>query len=176
MYTTISTDESGALTWRASLGELNLKYMTPGEHTILVRTVDRNSDFNEYQFTIQVVSDLPLTVVKDELEVGDVLVTVENLNQGQVPIFTFELHSDLGLTDLQGSFQICSISLGVCYDRQEFTFEDGESPWTLEIKPAGKLYVESDDELKLDLSAIDANGFDREMSEYVKWFVTEGVG
>ena len=176
LYTTISTDESGALTWRASLGELNLKYMTPGDHTVLVRTVDRNSDFNEYQFTIQVVSDLPLTVVKDESEVGDVLVTVENLNQGQVPMFTFELHSDLGLTDLQGSFQICSISLGVCYDRQEFTFEDGESPWTLEIKPAGKLYVESDDELKLDLSAIDANGFDREMSEYTKWFVTEGAG
>ena len=58
-----------------------------GEHTILVRTVDRNSDFNEYQFTIQVVSDLPLTVVKDELEVGDVLVTVENLNQGHSNIY-----------------------------------------------------------------------------------------
>ena len=128
--------------------------MTPGEHTILVRTVDRNSDFNEYQFTIEVVSDLPLNVVLDETEVGDVLVTVENLNDGQVPIFTFKLHSDIGLTDLQGSFQICSISLDVCYDRQEFTFEDGESPWTVEIKPAGKLYVESDDESVISTNSL----------------------
>ena len=176
LYTTISTDESGALTWRASLGELNLKYMTPGEHTLLVRTVDRNADFNEYQFTIVVVSDLPLSVVTDESEVGDVLVTVEDLKDGATPIFTLQLHSDIGLTDLEGSFQICSVSLGVCYDRQEFTFEDGVSPWTVTLKPAGKLNVDIDDELKLDLSGVDAKGFDREMADYYHWFVTEGSG
>jgi len=176
LYTTISTDEAGALTWRASLGELNLKYMTPGEHTLLIRTVDRNADFNEYQLVLTVVSNLPMTIVTDETEVGDVLVQVEDLNDGKVPTFTFNLHSDIGLTDLEGSFQICSVSLGICYDRQEFSFEDGDSPWSITLKPAGKLYVELDDEIKLDLSGIDANGFDREMDDYHHWFVSEGTG
>ncbi len=176
LYTTISTDESGALTWRASLGELNLKYMTPGEHTLLIRTVDRNADFNEYQLTLTVVSNLPLEVITDDSEVGDVLVTVENLKEGEVPTFIFNLHSDIGLTDLEGSFQICSVSLGICYDRQEFSFNDGEAPWSITIKPAGKLYVELDDEIKLDLSGVDANGFDREMAEYYHWYVSEGTG
>jgi len=171
LYTIITTDEAGALTWRASLGELSLKYMTPGEHTILVKTIDRNADFNEYQLSITVVSNLPLTVVDDASEVGDVLVTVENLKEGSVPVFTFVPHSDIGLTDVHGSFQICSVSLGICYDRQEFSFD--EQPWTFSVKPAGKLYVELDDEIKLDLSGKDANGFDREMDDYHHWFVSD---
>ena len=176
LYSKISTQESGALTYRAALGELSLKFMNPGEHVIFIQTVDRNSDFNEYQVVVQVVSDLPLVVVTDESEIGDVLVTVENLNEGGIPEFTFSLHSDIGLTDLQGSFQICSISLGVCYDRQEFNFEEGNSPWSITIKPTGKLYVELDDELKLDLEGADSNGINREMAEYYKWYVSEGSG
>jgi thiol-disulfide isomerase/thioredoxin len=175
LYTTISTDEAGALTWRASLGELNLKYMTPGEHTILIRTVDRNADFNEYQLSMTVVSNLPLSVVEDANEAGDILVSVENLKDGAIPVFTFELHSDIGLTDIQGSFQVCSVSLGICYDRQEFTFNDEEQPWTYSIKPAGKLFVEFDDEIKLDMSGKDANGFDREMADYHHWLITEAM-
>lgn len=176
LYSEITTQESGALTYRAALGELSLKFMNPGEHVIFIKTVDRNSDFNEYQVTVSAVSDLPLVIVTDEKELGDVLVTVENLNAGGIPVFTFDIHSDIGLKDVRGSFQICSIELGVCYDRQEFSFDDDQSPWSITVKPAGKLNVDKDDELKLDLKGVDSNGINREMAEYYYWYVSESVG
>ena len=173
LYSKITTQESGALTYRAALGELTIKFMNPGEHVIFIQTIDRNSDFNEYQVTVSAVSDLPLVIATDENEIGDVLVTVENLNAGGVPTFTFSLHSDIGLKDIRGSFQICSVELGVCYDRQEFTLENGEPSWSVQVKPAGKLHVDLDDELKLGLEGVDSNGINREMSKYHYWFVSD---
>lgn len=176
LYTTVDSDEIGALSWKASLGRLTLEYNVPGEHTILISTQDRLGALNEYELTVLVVSHLPLILVEDATQTGDILLSAEKLVEGQIPVITLSRHNDVGLTGIEAVFQICSISKGICYDRQVFNLDDDLDSWTMSLQPAGKLHVVMDDEIKLKITAIDTEGFDHKMDENHYLVVVEGTG
>ena len=155
--------------YNALSGEIKAWFESEGTHTISIVVRDSHDALTAYDVTIEVVDSLPL-VWSDNAESGDLMIHAENIFVGELPTYAITQHSDLVLTDISIEWSICNIDSGICSD---FGIEN---PTSIEqynftvTKDGGVLFR---DQIKIDVMAIDSDGFDRKTETAMSYDVTQ---
>ena len=155
--------------YNALSGEIKAWFDSEGTHTISIVVRDSHDALTAYDVTIEVVDNLPL-VWSDNAESGDFMIHAENIFVGELPSYVITQHSDVVLTDIKVEWSICNIDSGICSDLGI------ENPTSLELfnftvtKDGGVLFR---DQIKIDVMAIDSDGFDRKTQTAMSYDVTQ---
>ena len=155
--------------YNALTGEIKAWFDEEGTHTISIVVRDSHDGMNAYDVTIDAVDDLPL-FWSDNVETGDLMINAENIFVGELPTFVITQHSDLVLSDISIEWSICNMDSGICSD---FGIENPTSIVEYNfsvVKDGGVLFR---DYVKIEVMAVDSNGFDRKTSTGMKYDVTE---
>jgi hypothetical protein len=121
---------------------------------------DVHDDVNAYYVTVEVIDSLPL-VWSENAESGDLMAHADDLYINENPTFNVSHHSGLGLTNVAIEWQICNKDSGVCTDLGIENTENLGSVYSFSVsKSQGEMLFH--DQVKITLTAIDSNGFDRE--------------
>jgi hypothetical protein len=119
--------------------------------------------------TIEVIDSLPL-VWSDNPETGDLMIEESNIYVGENPAFIITEHSDLGLTDIDIEWQICNMDTGVCTDFGKEAPTSFATPFEFQTnKPNGAMFR---DYVKVIVTAVDGDGFDRTTDGSAKYDIT----
>ncbi|MDP6742440.1 MAG: hypothetical protein QF544_05175 [Candidatus Thalassarchaeaceae archaeon] len=172
LYVSVSCD-----TWKTGSrynpldGAIKAWFEEEGIHTISIVVSDVHDDLNAYYVTVEVIDSLPL-VWSENAQSGDLMAHADNLYINENPTFNVTHHSGLGLTDVAIEWAICNKDSGICTD---FGTEDAgnlDSVYTFTLsKSQGEMLFH--DQVKLTVTAIDSDGFDRETSVAAEFDVTE---
>ena len=155
--------------YNALTGEIKAWFDEEGTHTISIVVRDSHDGMNAYDVTIDAVDDLPL-FWSDNVETGDLMINAENIFVGELPTFVITQHSDLVLSDISIEWSICNMDSGIC---SEFGIENPTSIVEYNfsvVKDGGVIFR---DYVKIEVMAVDSNGFDRKTSTGMKYDVTE---
>lgn len=155
--------------YNALSGEIKAWFDEEGTHTISIVVRDSHDGMNAYDVTIDVVDDLPL-IWSENTNSGDLMIQAENIFVGELPTFVITQHSDLVLSDISIEWSICNMDSGICSD---FGIENPTSIVEYNfsvVKDGGVLFR---DYVKIEVMAVDSDGFDRKTSIGMKYDVTE---
>jgi hypothetical protein len=172
LYVSVSCD-----TWKAGSrynpldGAIKAWFEEEGIHTIAIVVSDVHDDLNAYYVTVEVIDSLPL-VWSDNAQSGDLMAHVDNLYINENPTFNVTHHSGLGLTDVAIEWAICNKDSGICTDFGTENTDTLDSVYTFTLsKSQGEMLFH--DQVKLTVTAIDSDGFDRKTSVAAEFDVTE---
>ena len=172
LYVSVSCD-----TWKAGSrynpldGAMKAWFEDEGIHTITIVVSDVHDDVNAYYVTVEVIDSLPL-VWSENAESGDLMAHADDLYINENPTFNVSHHSGLGLTNVAIEWQICNKDSGVCTDLGIENTENLGSVYSFSVsKSQGEMLFH--DQVKITLTAIDSNGFDRETPLAVVFDITE---
>ncbi len=155
--------------YNALSGEIKAWFDEEGTHTISIVVRDSHDGMNAYDVTVEVVDSLPL-VWSENTNSGDLMIQAENIFVGELPTFVITQHSDLVLSDISIEWSICNMDSGICSD---FGIENPTSIVEYNfsvVKDGGVLFR---DYVKIEVMAVDSDGFDRKTSIGMKYDVTE---
>jgi hypothetical protein len=166
IWTTVQASPAGAAQYNPISGILMLHWEIVGEQNVYITATDAHGDSGVWSLMVEVVDALPLAWSTDGSN-GDLDVAVVNLYIGDTPNVYIVQLSDLQLSDIRIEWQICNTETGICNDfgaeaptgaqlmiGQNFDTEIISGPSGLQMY----------DQLKIVVTAIDSNGFDRESS------------
>ena len=140
-----------------------------GTHTMTIIVADSHDAATAYDVTIEVIDNLPL-VWSDNPETGDLMIEESNIYVGENPAFIITEHSDLGLTDIDIEWQICNMDTGVCTDFGKEVPTSFATPFEFQTnKPGGAMFR---DYVKVVVTAVDGDGFDRTTDGSAKYDIT----
>jgi len=150
-------------------GAITAWYEEEGIHTITIVVSDVHDAATAYDVTIEVIDSLPL-VWSDNPETGDLMIEESNIYVGENPSFVITEHSDLGLTDIDIEWQICNMDTGVCTDFGKEAPTSFATPFEFQTnKPGGAMFR---DYVKVVVTAVDGDGFDRTTDGSAKYDIT----
>ncbi len=171
LYVTASCD-----TWKIGSrynplsGEMKAWFEEDGVHTITIVAQDAHDATNVYDVTVEVIDSLPL-IWSENAESGDLMASASDLYILENPTFTISEHSGLGLSDIAIEWSVCNIDTGVCTDfgtENPSTLTDAYN-FTI-YKDGGMLFK---DQVKMTVTAIDSDGFDRKTALASVFDITE---
>ena len=151
-------------------GQIKAWFEEEGTHTISITVSDIHDAANSYYVTIEVVDNLPL-IWSANTESGDLMAHVENLYITENPVFNVSHHSELGLTAIEITWQICNSDTGLCTDFGSFSTDNLNDAYSFTVEKDGGMLFH--DQIKLSLIAVDSNGFDRETTSDAIFDITE---
>jgi hypothetical protein len=170
MFVTTSSD-----TWKIGSrynplsGAITAWYEEEGIHTITIVVSDVHDAATAYDVTIEVIDSLPL-VWSDNPETGDLMIEESNIYVGENPTFIITEHSNLGLTDINIEWQICNMDTGVCTDFGKEAPTSFATPFEFQTNKAGGAMFR--DYVKVIVTAVDGDGFDRTTDGSAKYDIT----
>lgn len=155
--------------YNALSGEIKAWFDSEGIHTISIVVRDSHDGLTAYDVTIEVVDSLPLAW-SENADSGDLMIHAENIFIGELPAYAITQNTDLVLTEIVIEWSICNIDSGVCSD---FGFENptslGQYNFSV-VKDGGVLFR---DQIKINVMAVDSDGFDRKTQSSMSYDVTE---
>ena len=163
----VQASPAGAAQFNFLTGILMLHWEEAGEQNVYITATDNDGDSSVWSLMVEVVDALPLAWSTDGSN-GDIDIAVINLYIGDTPNVYIVQLSDLQLSDIFIEWQICNTETGICNDL------GGETPTGAELMAgqnfdteiiSGPSGLQMYDQLKIIVTAIDSNGFDRESSE-----------
>lgn len=172
LYVTVSCD-----TWKAGSrynpldGVIKAWFEEEGIHTITIIVADVHDDVNAYYVTVEVIDSLPLAW-SENTESGDLMAHVDGLYINENPTFNITDHSGLDLTNVEIEWNVCNSDTGICTDLGTESVANLDDVFSFTItKSSGSMLFH--DQIKISLSAIDSDGFERKTSSDAVFDVTE---
>jgi hypothetical protein len=165
IWTSIAANPPGAAQFNAITGLLTASYQGAGDQTITITATDSHGATGTWQLVIEVVDTLPLAWSTDGVN-GDLDITVVNMTFGNDPMVFVVQITDTDLSEILISWSICNTQTGVCSDfgEEEPTIAQLRAGYSFGTPPASGMGVANFDQLKVDVKAVDSNGFNRESS------------
>jgi hypothetical protein len=173
IWTSIAANPPGAAQFNAITGLLTATYQDAGEQTITITATDSHGATGTWQFVIEVVDTLPLAWSIDGVN-GDLDIAVVDMTFGNDPtVFVVQI-SETELSEILISWSICNTQTGVCSDfgEEEPTSVQLRAGYSFGTPPSSGMGVANFDQLKVDVKAVDSNGFNRE-SDYAPFDASE---
>jgi hypothetical protein len=173
IWTSIAANPPGAAQFNAITGLLTATYQDAGEQTITITATDSHGATGSWQFVIEVVDTLPLAWSTDGVN-GDLDIAVVDMTFGNDPtVFVVQI-SETELSEILISWSICNTQTGVCSDfgEEEPTSVQLRAGYSFGTPPSSGMGVANFDQLKVDVKAVDSNGFNRE-SDYAPFDASE---
>ena len=166
IWTSIVANPPGAAQFNAITGLLTATYQDAGEQTITITATDSHGANGIWQLAIVVIDTLPLAWSTDGVN-GDLDIAVVNMTFDNDPtVFVVQI-TDAELSDILISWSICNTQTGICSDfgEEEPTSVQLRAGYSFGTPPSSGMGVANFDQLKIDVKAVDSNGFNRE-SDY----------
>jgi len=162
IWTTVTTTPAAAAQLNPLDGMMTLRWDGAGDYTVTISSMDDMGAVANWQVPVSVVSALPLAWSIDGTT-GDLDLASE-VFIGSEPAVTITQLSDDELSEISISWAVCNTDSGICSDFGT------ESPETLAEGYAFTATMESGgmimfDQIKLTVTAVDANGISRESEE-----------
>lgn len=173
IWTSIAANPPGAAQFNPITGLLTATYQDAGEQTITITATDSHGATGTWQFVIEVVDTLPLAWSTDGVN-GDLDIAVVDMTFGNDPtVFVVQI-SEIELSEILISWSICNTQTGVCSDfgEEEPTSVQLRAGYSFGTPPSSGMGVANFDQLKVDVKAVDSNGFNRE-SDYAPFDASE---
>ena len=112
------TSNAGMVQYNPISGMLTATYTTPGQYLIQLSASDSTGDSGQWNMAITVVDSMPLTWSNDGSN-GDIDVAVTDMYFGKSPTFFIVQLSDVELTSIVATWEICNTQSGICWERAE---------------------------------------------------------
>jgi hypothetical protein len=133
---------------------LKISFATPGLKTLSFSLDDAEGGVSTIPLTIEVVDALPL--VWDEDGSGDLSSAVDTLETSSNPRMSVLYIGSEELTDVRVEWSLCNTISGTCTD-----FGYVEEFGGFDVVPQSGLGLRLGDQIKIDVKAVDSEGFDR---------------
>ncbi len=167
IWTTVQASPAGAAQYNPISGILMLHWEDVGEQNVYITATDAHGDSGVWSLMVEVVDVLPLDWSTDGSN-GDIDIAVVNLYVGETPHVYIVQLSDLQLSDINIEWQICNTETGICNDFGTVTPTGAQlmtgQYFDTEII-SGPSGLQMYDQLKIVVTALDSDGFDRKSSE-----------
>jgi hypothetical protein len=173
IWTSIAANPPGAAQFNAITGLLTATYQDAGEQTITITATDSHGATGTWQLVIEVVDSLPLAWSTDGVN-GDLDIVVVNMTFGNNPtVFVVQI-TDAEFSEILITWSICNTQTGICSDfgEEEPTSVQLRAGYSFGTPLASGMGVANFDQLKVDVKAVDSNGFNRE-SDYASFDASE---
>ena len=169
IWTSVSSNPSGAVTLDPLSHELSIIYDEAGTKTITLSATDRHGASTTNSFYISVMSNKILSW-DDEYNEGDLSVSFDSLGYGSEPIFEVENVGDVQLSSIKITWNICNGVTGICHSYGTVSTLD---PFSI-IPQSGSGLVNGD-YITLDVDAVDSEGWIRETNEKAKFYANKDI-
>jgi hypothetical protein len=154
IWTDVSSDVAGAAKWNPVNETLKISYATPGLKVISFSLDDAEGGVSLIQITVEIIDALPL--VWDEDGSGDLSSAVDTLETSSNPRMSVLYIGSEELTDVRVEWSLCNTISGTCTD-----FGYVEEFGGFDVVPQSGLGLRLGDQIKIDVKAVDSEGFDR---------------
>ena len=160
------TSNDGMVQYNPISGMLTATYTTPGQYLVQLSASDSDGASGQWNMAITVVDSMPLTWSNDGSN-GDIDVVVTDMYFGMSPNFFVVQLSDVELTNIVATWEICNSQSGICWERAEVPIESstirtGQS--FVAVNPDTGATLANFDEVKLKVTAMGEDGFDYKSS------------
>ena len=165
IWATVTSNE-GMVQYNPISGMLTATYTTPGQYLIQLSASDSDGATGQWNMAIIVVDSMPLIWSNDGNN-GDIDVAVTDMYFGMSPNFFVVQLSDVELSNIVVTWEICNTQSGICWERGEVpidssTIRTGQS--FVAVNPETGATLANFDEVKLKMTAQGTDGFDYKSS------------
>ena len=168
IFTTVTGAEPGSVN-PVAIGVYEMKWTESGMQIVQVRVSDPSGAINQYQFSVEVIGDLPM--IWDEGQGGDLQAEYDNMEYGTHPTYIVSYTGSVNFEEIALTWQICNSIMGTCHSQ-------GLAPGFDEAFVLQSVYSEglrTGDEVKLDVIATDIDGFEHKSTKSYSVFAVEKV-
>ena len=168
IFTTVTGAEPGSVN-PVAIGVYEMQWTESGMQIVQVRVSDPSGAINQYQFSVEVIGDLPM--IWDEGQGGDLQAEYDNMEYGTHPTYIVSYTGSVNFEEIALTWQICNSIMGTCHSQ-------GLAPGFDEAFVLQSVYSEglrTGDEVKLDVIATDIDGFEHKSTKSYSVFAVEKV-
>jgi len=160
LWIDVSSDVSGGAKWFPANETLRLRFDVEGMKTFSFSLDDNEGGVANIPVTVEVVDALPLTWEQDG--VGDLSIATDTLDTGSTPRVTVLNVGPTTLTEIEVNWQLCNSITKQCTDAGR-----EEQFGAFDVVPQSGLGLRLADYLKVTVTGVDSDGFDRKSTEMV---------
>lgn len=168
IFTTVTGAEPGSVV-PVAIGVYEMQWAESGMQVVQVRVSDPSGAINQYQFTVEVIGDLPM--IWDEGQGGDLQAVYDGMEYGTHPTYIVSYTGSVNFEEVALTWQICNSIVGTCHSQ-------GQAPGFDQSFLLQSVYTEglrTGDEVKLDVIASDVDGFEHKTTKSYSVFAVEKI-
>tara|TARA_B100000579_G_scaffold414371_1_gene407953 strand:+ start:1 stop:2460 length:2460 start_codon:yes stop_codon:yes gene_type:complete len=158
IFTTVTGAELGTVV-PVAIGVFEMQWYESGMQVVQVRVSDPSGAVNQYQFTVEVIGDLPM--IWDEGQGGDLQAAYDSMEYGTHPTYIVSYTGPVNFEEVALTWQICNSIVGTCHSQ-------GLAPGFDTSFLLQSVYSEglrTGDEVKIDVIATDIDGFEHKSTK-----------